>query len=231
MIAVFPGITEPLNDERRVELAVRVAQAVRAGRVPKAAMAATFRSSPCSEEVFVSLDLEAGGEAWNPGDQTQIQAVWGEAAATMHALAAELRATHPLFQAMGECRLPAQLGIRESARWRGDYVLTGEDLVRNRRFTDDVALAGWPLEMRGRRAARSSATSTARNPQAYRCAVCSSAGCRACFSRGDACRRIMPRWHRSVSWAPAWLRVRPQAWQRLPLRAVRRARREPVAST
>lgn len=148
MIAVFPGIMEPLNDERRVELAVRVAQAVRAGRVPKAAMAATFRSSPCSEEVFVSLDLEAGGEAWNPGDQTQIQAVWGEAAATMHALAAELRATHPLFQAMGECRLPAQLGIRESARWRGDYVLTGGDLVRNRRFTDDVALAGWPLEMR-----------------------------------------------------------------------------------
>lgn len=148
MIAVFPGITEPLNDERRVELAVRVAQAVRAGRVPKAAMAATFRSSPCSDEVFVSLDLEAGGEAWNPDDQQQKQAVWDEAAATMRALAVELKATHPLFQAMGACRLPEQLGIRESARWRGDYVLTGEDLVRNRRFADDVALAGWPLEMR-----------------------------------------------------------------------------------
>ena len=148
MIAVFPGITEPLNDERRVELAVRVAQAVRAGRVPKAALAATFRSSPCSEEVFVSLDLEAGGEAWNPGNQTQTQAVWDEAAATMRALAVELKATHPLFQAMGACRLPEQLGIRESARWRGDYMLTGEDLVGNRRFPDDVALAGWPLEMR-----------------------------------------------------------------------------------
>lgn len=148
MVAVFPGITEVLTDDRRLELAVQVAQAVRAGRVPKAALAATFRSSPCSDEVFVSLDLEAGGAAWNPGDSDKKQAAWDEAEATVLALATELRATHPLFQTMGECRWPEQLGIRESARWRGDYVLTGEDLIRNRRFADDVALAGWPLEMR-----------------------------------------------------------------------------------
>ena len=44
--------------------------------------------------------------------------------------------------------MPDQLGIRESARWKGDYVLTAQDLRESRRFDDEVALAGWPLEFR-----------------------------------------------------------------------------------
>lgn len=148
MIAVFPGVAEPLTDERRLELIAHVARAVKSGRVPAAAQAVTFRSSPCSDEVFVSLDLEAGGEAWDPAREDQWQAAWATAQAAIQALATYLREEHPLFQAMGKCRWPARLGIRESARWRGDYVLTGGDLIACRRFSDEVALAGWPLEMR-----------------------------------------------------------------------------------
>ena len=148
MVAVFPGVAEPLTDERRMELIAHVARAVKSGRVPAAAQAATFRSSPCSDEVFVSLDLEAGGEAWDPAREDQLQAAWATAQAAIQGLVTYLRAEHPLFQAMGECRWPDRLGIRESARWRGDYVLTGGDLISCRRFPDEVALAGWPLEMR-----------------------------------------------------------------------------------
>jgi hypothetical protein len=44
--------------------------------------------------------------------------------------------------------LPVQAGIRESARYVGDVVLTGDDLAGCTRFEDEVALAGWPMEKR-----------------------------------------------------------------------------------
>ena len=43
---------------------------------------------------------------------------------------------------------PVRAGIRESRRWIGEYVLTGEDLLNGKRFEDEVALATWPMEFR-----------------------------------------------------------------------------------
>lgn len=42
----------------------------------------------------------------------------------------------------------ARAGIRESRRWIGQYVLRGQDLLKCRRFDDEIALATWPMEMR-----------------------------------------------------------------------------------
>src|SRR5690606_1080378 len=43
---------------------------------------------------------------------------------------------------------PVRAGVRESRRWKGRYVLTGEEILRGERHDDDIALASWPLEFR-----------------------------------------------------------------------------------
>jgi len=40
-----------------------------------------------------------------------------------------------------------RLGIRESRRFKGDYVLTVEDVLSCRRFADAIAASAWPVEM------------------------------------------------------------------------------------
>ncbi|MGH2728787.1 MAG: FAD-dependent oxidoreductase, partial [Actinomycetota bacterium] len=41
---------------------------------------------------------------------------------------------------------PTQLGVRETRRAMGDYVLTGEDVLGAGRFDDAVACGAWPQE-------------------------------------------------------------------------------------
>ena len=43
--------------------------------------------------------------------------------------------------------LAAQLGIRESRRMRGDFVLTADDLRAERRFPDAIAVAAYPMDI------------------------------------------------------------------------------------
>jgi hypothetical protein len=43
--------------------------------------------------------------------------------------------------------LAAQLGIRESRRVRGDFVLTADDLRAERRFPDAIAVAAYPMDI------------------------------------------------------------------------------------
>ncbi|MCI0723299.1 MAG: FAD-dependent oxidoreductase [Acidobacteria bacterium] len=40
-----------------------------------------------------------------------------------------------------------QVGVRETRRLMGDYVITAEDIERNRPFEDAVALGSWPIDI------------------------------------------------------------------------------------
>lgn len=40
-----------------------------------------------------------------------------------------------------------QIGIRESRRVEGEYILTGEDLLSSERFEDTIALGGYPIDI------------------------------------------------------------------------------------
>jgi len=142
------GVTGALDDAARLQVAALIVRAVKAGTLPRAALGATLRDSPASGEVFISMDLEAGGADWNPLDSAKVAALEQEGQAAAQAIARFLRVQHPLFVRTTGPNLPVHAGIRESARWLGDYLLTAEDLLSSRRFEDEVALAGWPLEMR-----------------------------------------------------------------------------------
>jgi len=51
-----------------------------------------------------------------------------------------------------------QIGVRESRRVMGDYVLTQEDLLESRYFEDTVALGGYPIDIHNPTGAKTSTT-------------------------------------------------------------------------
>jgi len=123
-------------------------RAVKDGTLPLAALGATLRESPTPGEVFISVDMDAGGAEWDPLDATKVTALERAGKDLALALWQCLRDHHAAFADCPSPTLPVHAGIRESARWKGDYILTAEDLINSRRFEDEIALAGWPLEIR-----------------------------------------------------------------------------------
>ncbi len=142
------GVRTALDDSARLQIAALLVRAVKAGTLPGSALGAALRNSPFAGEVFITLDLEAGGAAWDPLDPDKTRALEIEGRETAEALWRFLRTHHEAFAASQPPTLPVQAGIRESARWQGDYVLTANDLISCRRFENEAALAGWPLEIR-----------------------------------------------------------------------------------
>ena len=57
-----------------------------------------------------------------------------------------LKATMPGFAEAFFGDTPTQLGVRETRRGVGDYVLTGEDVLGAARFDDAIACGAWPQE-------------------------------------------------------------------------------------
>jgi hypothetical protein len=148
-VCLFQGVSVPEREEDwRLALGARIVRAVREGRLPPAAVGCGFRSSPFAGQIFATIDLEAGEAHWDPFDAAKRAGVEAEGRAVALALWQLLREEDPHFNGCPPPAFPAQAGIRESARYRGDYVITGEDLAQSRQFEDTVALAGWPMEMR-----------------------------------------------------------------------------------
>ena len=57
-----------------------------------------------------------------------------------------LRAKVPGFEGAYALDIAPQLGIRETRRLVGDYMLTGDDVVGCADFDDSIGVNGWPLE-------------------------------------------------------------------------------------
>src|SRR5436305_2088154 len=57
-----------------------------------------------------------------------------------------LRAKVPGFEGAYALDIAPQLGIRETRRLVGEYMLTGDDVVGCADFADTIGVNGWPLE-------------------------------------------------------------------------------------
>ena len=53
----------------------------------------------------------------------------------------------PGFERCDVCTFGTQVGIRETRRIQGDYILQGEDVLKGRKFEDGIALGAWPVEI------------------------------------------------------------------------------------
>lgn len=58
-----------------------------------------------------------------------------------------LRAKVPGFEQTYTLEIAPQLGIRETRRLVGEYMLSGEDVLSCASFEDSIGVNGWPLEM------------------------------------------------------------------------------------
>lgn len=149
LVCRITDLAAPMDGNTPLQLAAILVRAVRDGMLPQGALGAGFRQSPVrDDEVFMTIDLQAGGAGWNPLDTATLGAVEREAHELARQVWRHIAAAHPLFAGSGGIIMPDQLGVRESARWTGDHVLTGQELRDCRRFDDEVAFAGWPLEFR-----------------------------------------------------------------------------------
>jgi hypothetical protein len=147
-VCSLPRVTGVHDETWRLMLGAQIVRAVRDGKLPEAAMGAQVRDSTSAGEMFLTIDLEAGKGSWDPldaGKRADVESTGRDVAIRLWQM---LRVEHPDFQNCPAPVLPVQAGIRESARYVGDAVLTGDELAVCTRFEDEVALAGWPMEKR-----------------------------------------------------------------------------------
>ena len=140
----------PMDDAARLQTAGLIVEGIRAGDLTADALGLSFRHSGRPGEIFGTLDL-AGGETvanYDPLDAaclTRLELLGRATAARAVAWLAEMS---PLWKGAYISHWPACAGVRESRRWIGEFVLTGEDLFTGKRHADEIALATWPMEFR-----------------------------------------------------------------------------------
>lgn len=125
-------------------------EGMRAGEVSPDALGLSFRASGRPGEIFGTLDLTGGAgpqdyDPLNPDCLGRLESLGRKVAAEA---VRWLSRRDELWKGAYISHWPVRAGIRESRRWLGEYVLTGEDLLNGNRFEDEVALATWPMEFR-----------------------------------------------------------------------------------
>ncbi|MFK7911159.1 MAG: FAD-dependent oxidoreductase [Akkermansiaceae bacterium] len=136
------------DESFRMRLALDIVHAVKSGELPAEAMGVSIRQSPTKDKFFISMDLEAGGAGWNPDDEESVSKVTDQGKDLAARIYVFLRENYSAFSKASEPQIAPVLGIRESWRWSGKYELRAEDIITGETFSDAVALATWPLELR-----------------------------------------------------------------------------------
>jgi hypothetical protein len=128
----------------RVALLRTLVAAEREGRLPPGASNVMLAPSPQPGEVVCKLALDGIPVGSSAGDFLTA----AEQEGRRRALALmEFLKTMPAFARAFVSHAAAQVGVRESRRVVGQYLLTREDVLSGRRFDDGVARAAWPIEL------------------------------------------------------------------------------------
>ena len=80
-------------------------------------------------------------------DAAELTSAEREGRRDAHAIVDFYRRNLPGFEKCWIMSSAATIGIRETRRLVGEYTLTGEDIVENRRFPDSIALGVWPIDV------------------------------------------------------------------------------------
>ncbi len=130
---------------RTIPALMEKAEAAGLHRFPRKAAIVRPQRSPIEWRVNFTQLARADGSAINglePDDLTR-----GEIEGRRQAVAAfEFLRTVPGFEQSYIVDLPPQLGIRETRRIVGGYLLSGEDVLGCASFDDSIGVNGWPME-------------------------------------------------------------------------------------
>lgn len=144
----LPRVTGQHDEGWRLALGALIVRGIRSKALPESAIGVAFRDSTFAEEMFMTIDLEAGQGEWDPFDPTKRAELESIGRHTAVSLWQYLRQHHADFHQCPPPQFPAQAGIRETARYIGDETISGDDLSASKRYANEVALAGWPMEKR-----------------------------------------------------------------------------------
>ena len=139
-----------MDDDTRLQTAGLIVEGIRAGDLPTDSLGLAFRGSGRPGEIFGTLDL-AGGETtadYDPLDPLCLTGLEILGRATASKTIAWLAGKSAFWKDAYISHWPVRAGVRESRRWIGETVLTGDDLLAGNRFDDEIALATWPMEFR-----------------------------------------------------------------------------------
>ncbi|MBI3922305.1 MAG: FAD-dependent oxidoreductase [Armatimonadetes bacterium] len=95
-------------------------------------------------EVNVNTSRIVGKDGTNAEDLTAAEQ---EGRRQVMLIVGFLREKIPGFENSYLLALPAQVGLRETRRIVGDYILTGEDVIQGAAFEDTIALSDYPVDI------------------------------------------------------------------------------------
>lgn len=116
----------------------------KSGKLPIPRQGLLFFTGVRPDEVGVNTTRIIGLDATKAEDLTTAEI---EGRRQVMALVQFLRSSIPGFADSYLITTPAQVGVRETRRIVGQYVLTQDDLVQGRRFADTIALNAYPIDI------------------------------------------------------------------------------------
>jgi hypothetical protein len=103
-----------------------------------------FFPGPNDDEVLVNMTRVQGLDGTNVEDLTLAEEL-GRKQVLM--VAEFMTSSLPGFEKASISQVASQIGIRETRRIVGQYVLQAEDVVQGRRFEDVIARSGYPIDI------------------------------------------------------------------------------------
>lgn len=103
-----------------------------------------FFSGPSYDEVLINVSRVSGLDPTNSDDLTKAEI---EGRKQVLLLEAFFQKSIPGFEKASVTAVGAQIGVRETRRIIGKYVLNGTDVLDGKRFDDVIARSGYPIDI------------------------------------------------------------------------------------
>jgi hypothetical protein len=127
----------------KAELWDRMRDAAASGDYGLPRVEGSWHRTPFAGVVLVHMTRIPNVDATDPAQLTRAEV---DGRRQVREYARFLRDRVPGFEASVVVATSPAIGVRESRRVHGDYVLTRSDVLRARRFDDEIALCGAPIE-------------------------------------------------------------------------------------
>jgi hypothetical protein len=127
----------------KAELWARMREAAASGEYRLPRIEGSWHRTPYPGVALIHMTRIPNVDATNPEQLTRAEVEGRRQVQEYHRF---LRDRVPGFERAVIVATSPAIGVRESRRVHGDYRLTRDDVLRGRRFEDDVALCGAPIE-------------------------------------------------------------------------------------
>lgn len=144
-----PNALAAVGEFKAINTFMEASQAREPGRYtfPRAGAILRPQKNPTEWRANVTQVANAGGTAMDATDARQLSDGEIEGRRQITEYFSFLRNEVPGFKDSAIVDIAAQIGIRETRRIMGQYVLTGEDILSSARFDDAIGINAWPMEL------------------------------------------------------------------------------------